>query len=68
MSDNGPCCAHLRVLWVTEDLPNGLTRGWWECDMCKTKFAPVMAPHCPKCGSFRLRGECGHAWEIPSGR
>jgi len=39
---NGCACAHTRVKWRTEDLPGGMTRGWWECDSgCGTKFAPV---------------------------
>jgi hypothetical protein len=39
----GACCAHLTVKWVTEKLPKGLTRGWWECVLCKTPFAPALA-------------------------
>lgn len=40
MTPEGPCCAHLLVRWTTEDLPNGYTRGWWECRDCHTKFVP----------------------------
>lgn len=49
-------CAHLTVKWCTEpvqqfveataDMPGGMrtmTRGWWECVMCHTAFAPLAA-------------------------
>lgn len=36
----GPCCAHLHVDWATIE-EGGLTYGWWECQMCKTKFMPT---------------------------
>jgi hypothetical protein len=39
-------CAHLRVLYMTEQIEGGLTRGWWACDSCQTKFTPVaLAEH-----------------------
>src|SRR5690242_5943741 len=37
----GPCCAHRKVLWTTEQIESGLTRGWWECSACKIKFMPI---------------------------
>ena len=36
------CCAHLKVLWATEEV-DGLTRGWWECSDCHSKFIPERA-------------------------
>lgn len=32
-----PQCAHLRVIYQAE----GLRQGWWMCDECGTRFAPV---------------------------
>jgi len=34
-------CAHTRVTWKTKSLGGGLTTGWWDCDLCGTKFSPV---------------------------
>jgi hypothetical protein len=34
-------CAHLRVLYATEQIEGGRTRGWWACDSCRAKFTPV---------------------------
>jgi len=34
-------CAHLRVVYTTEQIEGGLTRGWWACDLCLAKFTPV---------------------------
>lgn len=39
MSD--PCCAHLHVSYRTEELPNFGTHGWWACDACGKRFAPI---------------------------
>ena len=33
-------CSHLTVKYTTEEI-GGLTRGWWECKDCKTKFIPA---------------------------
>ena len=41
--EDGACCAHLHIEWKTEQLDNGLTRGWWECALCHYHFAPVAA-------------------------
>lgn len=35
------CCAHLRVSYQTETLPNVGTHGWWACDDCPKRFAPI---------------------------
>lgn len=42
----GCACAHLRVVRATEDLPGGMTRGWWHCESCRMKFWPL-APQEP---------------------
>jgi hypothetical protein len=42
MTDSASC-ACLRVQWQTERLPDGLTRGWWECGDCRTEFIPLKA-------------------------
>ena len=34
-------CAHLRVLYRTEQIEGGRTRGWWACDLCRAKFVTV---------------------------
>ena len=34
-------CAHPRVLYTTEQIEGGRTRGWWACDLCLMKFTPV---------------------------
>ena len=34
-------CAHLRVLYMTEQIEGGLTRGLWECDLYRAKFVPA---------------------------
>ena len=34
------CCSHLTVKYTTETIRGGLTRGWWECQDCQTKFIP----------------------------
>jgi hypothetical protein len=34
-------CAHLRVLYTTEQIGGGLTRGGWACDLCRVRFVPV---------------------------
>jgi hypothetical protein len=39
--EDQPACAHLRVLYTTEQIEGGRTRGWWACDSCRTKFTPV---------------------------
>lgn len=35
-------CAHLSVSWRTQQLPDGLTRGWWECASCGVHFMPCL--------------------------
>jgi hypothetical protein len=40
-SEDQPACAHLRVLYTTEQIEGGRTRGWWACDSCRAKFTPV---------------------------
>ncbi len=34
-------CAHLRVLYTTEQIEGGRTRGRWACDLCLREFIPV---------------------------
>jgi hypothetical protein len=41
--EDQPACAHLRVLYTTEQIEGGLTRGWWACDLCLTKFVPAVS-------------------------
>src|SRR4051812_12794422 len=54
------CCAHLRVVYRTEDVrmmveatelsPGGmhtLTHGWWECSDCAARFALVSSLQSP---------------------
>lgn len=33
-------CAHLHIEWMTAQLTDGLTHGWWACRDCKTMFTP----------------------------
>lgn len=42
-------CAHQTVRYTTQQLERGQTRGWWECDSCRTKFVPMptVKPPCP---------------------
>jgi hypothetical protein len=52
-TDQGCCCAHLRVTWQTERVPapnvrgeivEGLgTRGWWACAACGAAFGPAVS-------------------------
>lgn len=35
-------CAHLRVKYTTKPVENGGVEGWWECDLCRTRFAPLL--------------------------
>lgn len=37
---NTACCAHLTVYWTTQNNNRGLTRGWWQCGDCWTRFVP----------------------------
>ncbi len=56
----GPCCAHMRVVYrpeearmyipATEEFPGGertVTRDSWKCSDCGTKFVPVAAASNP---------------------
>src|SRR6266404_5173171 len=36
-------CAHPRVLYMTEQIEGGRTRGWWACDLCQVKFVPAVS-------------------------
>ena len=36
-----PCCAHLTIRWTEQRMGRGETRGWWECELCRTKFVPM---------------------------
>ena len=68
LADDGACCAHLTVKWTTEELPSGLTRGWWECQTCRTHFWPKAAleaqersePHGNWSTMMAKRLPCGH--------
>jgi hypothetical protein len=40
-SEGQQACAHLRVVYTTEQIEGGLTRGWWACDLCHREFIPV---------------------------
>lgn len=33
-------CAHLKVVWTTEDQIDGSLCGWWECESCNLHFRP----------------------------
>lgn len=44
MSEEMPCCAHMRVVNRNNDNGSGtITREWWECSDCKTEFLPSRA-------------------------
>lgn len=34
-------CAHRTALYVTEFESSGLTKGWWECKLCRAEFVPA---------------------------
>jgi hypothetical protein len=40
-SEGQQACAHLRVVYTTEQIEGGLTRGWWACDLCHREFILV---------------------------
>jgi hypothetical protein len=40
-AENQQACAHLRVLYTTEQIEGGLTRGWWASDLCHREFIPA---------------------------
>jgi len=35
-------CAHLRIVYKTEELPTGFMRGLWQCDLCQARFVPKL--------------------------
>ena len=39
-TDEGQCCAHLRVAWKIKPTEGGHVTGWWECELCHTPFKP----------------------------
>ena len=41
LAEGQQACAHLRVLYLTEQIEAGRTRGWWACDLCRAKFVPA---------------------------
>lgn len=34
-------CAHITIIYKTQENDNGLTNQWWECADCKHRFVPV---------------------------
>jgi hypothetical protein len=40
-SEGQQACAHLRVVYTTEQIEGDRTRGWWACDLCRAKFVPA---------------------------
>lgn len=45
-----------------EEIPNLIIN---EYDVIETHIRKILEhPECPKCGSERLTGECGHVWEV----
>jgi hypothetical protein len=59
-------CAHLRVLYMTEQTEGDRTRGWWACDLCHREFIPVASAEsawgdpCRVCMQTR-----GRHWTVP---
>lgn len=39
----GEACAHRTVLYVIERESSGLTKGWWECKLCRAPFVKADA-------------------------
>jgi hypothetical protein len=60
---NLACCAHLKVIWTTRNIGDGRTQGWWQCDLCESKFAPVAAlkSQVQQLREALNRIACGHA-------
>jgi hypothetical protein len=65
-TQNQQACAHLRVLYTTEQIEGGLARGWWACDLCFTKFVPVASAESTWGDPCRVCMQTGgHHWTVP---